>query len=108
MSLAADVGLCHATHIAGPWEENTLRDYADQRLRRRIYLSSVFFCLCVFQELLESAYTLYNEMVFVTLDIDEFAHWASRFVPRDYHAKHAFGKTPLSFSEFESLWLDLA
>lgn len=31
-------------------------------------------------------------MAFVTLDIDEFAHWASRFVPKDYHAKHAFGK----------------
>lgn len=45
-----------------------------------------------YKELLESAYTLYNEMVFVTLDIDEFAHWASRFVPRDYHAKHAFGR----------------
>lgn len=35
---------------------------------------------------------MYSEMVFVTLDIAEFAHWASRFVPRDYHAKHAFGK----------------
>lgn len=45
-----------------------------------------------YKELLESAYTMYNEMVFVTLDIDEFAHWASRFVPRDYHAKHAFGR----------------
>lgn len=36
---------------------------------------------------------MYSEMVFVTLDIDEFAHWASRFVPKDYHAKHAFGKS---------------
>lgn len=35
---------------------------------------------------------MYSEMVFVTLDIAEFAHWASRFVPRDYHAKYAFGK----------------
>ena len=47
---------------------------------------------CTFQELTESAYAMYSEMVFVTLDIDEFAHWASRFVPRDYHAKHAFGE----------------
>ena len=49
------------------------------------YIFHPYFFVCVFfQELLESAYTLYNEMVFVTLDIDEFAHWASRFVPRDY------------------------
>lgn len=41
---------------------------------------------------------MYSEMVFVTLDIDEFAHWASRFVPRDYHAKHAFGKYFYSLS----------
>ena len=105
MSLAADVGLCHApdhgkrtpcvtTPINGCEEEHIFHPY--------------FFVCVFFQELLESAYTLYNEMVFVTLDIDEFAHWASRFVPRDYHAKHAFGKTPFSFSEFESLWLDLA
>ena len=44
-----------------------------------------------FQELTESAYALYREMVVVTLDIDEFTHWASRFVPKDYHAKHAYG-----------------
>ncbi|KAJ7358756.1 hypothetical protein OS493_021532 [Desmophyllum pertusum] len=43
-----------------------------------------------YKELTESAYALYSEMVFVTLDIDEFDHWASRFVPKDYHAKHAF------------------
>ena len=43
------------------------------------------------QELTESAYALYREMVVVTLDIDEFTHWASRFVPKDYHAKHAYG-----------------
>ena len=35
---------------------------------------------------------MYREMVFVILDIDEFAHWASRFVPKDYHARNAFGK----------------
>lgn len=85
---------CVTTPINGCEEEHIFHPY--------------FFVCVFFQELLESAYTLYNEMVFVTLDIDEFAHWASRFVPRDYHAKHAFGKTPLSFSEFESLWLDLA
>lgn len=45
-----------------------------------------------YKELTKSAYAMYSEMVFVTLDIDEFAHWASRFVPRDYHAKHAFGR----------------
>jgi len=45
-----------------------------------------------YKELTESAYTLYREMVFVTLDIEEFGHWASRFVPQDYHAKHAFGR----------------
>lgn len=49
--------------------------------------------LWILQELTESAYTLYRDMVFVTLDIDEFAHWASRFVPKDYHAKHAFGRS---------------
>ena len=35
---------------------------------------------------------MYRDMVFVILDIDEFAHWASRFVPKDYHARNAFGK----------------
>ena len=48
-------------------------------------------CITLFQELTESAYALYREMVVVTLDIDEFTHWASRFVPKDYHAKHAYG-----------------
>lgn len=44
------------------------------------------------KELTESAYALYREMVVVTLDIEEFTHWASRFVPKDYHAKHAYGR----------------
>lgn len=57
----------------------------------------VYLLCCTFQELTEAAYAMYSEMVFVTLDIDEFAHWASRFVPKDYHAKHAFGKQ-LNFS----------
>ena len=46
----------------------------------------------ILQELTEAAYSLYREMVTVTLDVDEFAYWASNFVPNGYHAKHAFGK----------------
>ncbi|XP_068676963.1 uncharacterized protein [Montipora foliosa] len=45
-----------------------------------------------YRELTEAAYAMYRDMVFVILDIDEFAHWASRFVPKDYHAKNAFGR----------------
>ena len=55
----------------------------------------MFVCFVVvffFQELTEAAYAMYRDMVFVILDIDEFAHWASRFVPKDYHARNAFGK----------------
>ena len=57
-----------------------------------------------FQELTEAAYALYRDMVFVTLDIEEFAHWASRFVPKDYHAEHAFGKPPTL--DFRLLYTD--
>lgn len=47
-----------------------------------------------YRELTEAAYAMYRDMVFVILDIDEFAHWASRFVPKDYHARNAFGRLP--------------
>ena len=35
---------------------------------------------------------MYSEMMFVTIDVDEFAFWTSHFVPKGYHAKQAYGK----------------
>ncbi|XP_032219728.2 uncharacterized protein LOC5519100 isoform X1 [Nematostella vectensis] len=44
-----------------------------------------------FKELTQAAYSLYRDLVVVTLDVDEFSFWAHNFVPKGYHAQHAFG-----------------
>ena len=48
-----------------------------------IFFFTYIFSFCV-QELTDSAYHLYNKMVFVSLDVDEFPQWASHFVPQGY------------------------
>ena len=39
------------------------------------------------QALTSAAYELYNKMVFVSINTDEFPKWASRFVPLGYRQK---------------------
>lgn len=51
-------------------------------------LNYLFF----FQELTVAAYSLYQDMVFTTLDVDEFSFWASNFVPKGYLTKYAHGR----------------
>ena len=46
----------------------------------------------MFQELTTAAYSMYQDMVFATIDVDEFSYWASKFVPKNYHRNYAFGK----------------
>ena len=55
-----------------------------------VYNNFTFFSW--WQKLTEAAYAVYNDLMVVTIDVDEFPFWTSQFVPKGYHAKYAYGK----------------
>ncbi|XP_031559856.1 uncharacterized protein LOC116296034 [Actinia tenebrosa] len=42
-----------------------------------------------YREITVAAYSLYQDIVFTTLNVDEFSFWASNFVPKGYLTKYA-------------------
>ena len=47
----------------------------------------MFVSVCVFHQTLEQVATnLYNDIVVVTVDVDQYSAWSGQFVPRNYAA----------------------
>lgn len=47
--------------------------------------SNYFVHVLAFQVLNEIAYQFYNELIVMTLDVEEYPAWAGQFVPKDYN-----------------------
>ena len=48
--------------------------------------ADVYICVFFHQTLQQVATTLYNDIVVVTVDVDQYTAWSGQFVPRNYAA----------------------